>query len=427
VKHEAPIAKTKIITVSVPPAPTTPPTTGSPQLIQLRSTCVDAFRRSDSQRVVSRIVELIGLPSKSEGRWGQYKLETSRWERLDGLQIFEEATKRIPEQLRRPAPDALRTGVESISIVIWDTEGLPFFVLTLIATFVPGYWARFKPEELGANLSTVTHPLRWFVEGLGGLVAEMGGVSPRIPCVTWAGVATSQEQLDHLVVAAETEPHTPILWEDRDPAFFGDIPLNPPTGFPFRLERDYRTIQRRSMVQVAGNLVVLFGLSDQFGLVGSDCPYALLVTSNADLLRRRPESILHGLALPSTYAEFLWSGASSIVTITALKVWLRGLAIEVGGLEVSAFGWRHAMNRSISPSKSNDLDVIMDVALRSASIASDLGLVERVFGESLEIWKRGEFERTREIPGDSQGVLGALSTETLELIRDRRARLKGIG
>ncbi len=426
VRHEAPMATTRLVTTTIPPVPNVPLVGTQPQLLKLQTTCVEVFRRADVKRANALISEILGTPAKGDGRWGAHNLTTYRWEIKDRSRVLERTKKSGPADVWKFPADSLDAGIDSISLTGRETVGVPFYILTLNVHYTASYWSGLKPSELGAKLPRVTHPIRIFLESLGGLVAEGGGISPRIPCVTWAGVATTQDVLNSIVAAAETEPRTVLLWERRDAAFFGDIPPAVPEAFPFRLERDYRIIQRRSILQLAGNVIALFGLSDQFGFLGQTSPYCLTVSSTPDLLLSRPAALSESLSLPSPYPDFIWNGASSLVTIIALHIWLRALAIDINRLEASASGSRHPIAESSTADEAESLAKLTTVAIDSATIASDLGLVERSFVGSLKVWAEGTFERTREIPGHGEGVLGALAQDTLNLLTDQKAKITGI-
>ncbi len=342
------------------------------------------------------------------------------------MRILELAKEASSPVFANMPSEPITDGLGSVSLVGWDCEAFPFYVLTMEAVLVPAYWSKFKPEELGAHLSSVTHPLRLFFESLGGLVKEGGGVSPRIPCVVWAGVAVPEATLAQLISAVRAQPNSVLLWEARNPNYFGDIPVNPPAGFPYRLEANYMAIHRRSMVQAAGNMVTLFGLSHQIGFMTEDCPYCIVVTSDAELLTTVPGLLSVPLSLPTAEPDFLWSGASSLVLVTAVKVWLRSLDVDIQGLESTFSTWRRSLNDGTRQDPVKGLKTITNVALASGSIESDLGVVSRNFQGQLEIWSQSRYNRTQELPSPSQGVLAALAQETLDSLKDRRLKLASI-
>ena len=426
-RHSAPLELSRVIVRRFPPTgDATGVSVGSPELRTLKVTCVEIFRRSSAPNLEERLSKTFGDSKKTEGKWGWQKLSSTSWKVRDGEQILELARKASPPVFANMPSDPVREGLGSVSLVAWDCEAFPFYLLTMEAVLAPAYWSRFKPEELGAHLPSVTHPLRLFLESLGGLVREMGGGSPRIPCVVWAGVAVPEPILAQLVSAAKAQPNSVILWEARDPQYFGDIPVNPPGGFPYRLEANYMSIHRRSIVQVAGNMVTLFGLSHQIGIMTEDCPYCLVVTTDAELLSSIPGLPSTQLSLPTTEPDFLWSGASSMVLVTAVKVWLRSLDIDIQRLESTFFAWRHSLSSGTQQDQVESLKAITSVALSSGSIESDLGVVSRNFQGPLEIWSQSRYARMQELPSPSQGVLAALAQETLDSLKDRRSRLANI-
>lgn len=395
-----------------------------PKLVRLRLTPVEVFRRDDVSRLIAKIQTILGKPEEGHGNVGPSSLTTYAWRVENRDAFFSLLSKPTNFRLTNVTPEVLDVAVSSISLAVWDTEALPFAILTVNATLDPKHWEKSKPEELGARLLPISHALRLFVQSLGGLIASTTSMSPNTPCVTWAGVAVSHQDIQRLTQAIQSNVGNPLVWEERDTTFFSQIPKNPPTGFPLRLEYDYRIIQSRSFIQFTGNVVELFGLSNQLGFGGRLTPYCICVGSDQSLFANLPDQILDYrlLALPSPFPDFLW-GASALVTVVALNGWLRAVGVDIAGVESEAARWRRSVS---TPDTQVDPQRILQIGSRTAHLASDLGVVSRLFTDALGIWATGVFERQREIPPSRQGVLGGLANETLDLLTNQTARLTGI-
>ncbi|MGA9044190.1 MAG: hypothetical protein ACLQHA_08210 [Thermoplasmata archaeon] len=388
---------------------------------------MEVFPRSGVSELTTKLISILGKPASGQGNIGPSPLATTAWKVSDKRAFAELISKPKNFPPSSYSPHELDSALDAVSLGIWDSDALPYATLALNASIRPQYFANVKKEDLGAKLLLISHPLRLFIQSLGGLIAQSTSWSPNTPCVTWAGVAGSQQLLSDLARKTEVNQQSVLLWEDADPIYHSQIPRNPPTGFPFRFEYDYRIIQSRSFVPLAGNVGLLFGLSNQLGFSGRVTPYCICLATDASLFEHLPEILLdyRFATLPARYPDFLW-GASALVSVVALNGWLRSVRLDIARIESQASQWRFTTSGQRDANTQPESDKILEIGMRTAQLASDLGVAARLFGDPLRIWESGSFESGMEIPSHRRGVLGGLAGETLDTLADQTARLADI-
>ena len=426
IRHRPPIELSRSISISSsspPGALGSDPATG---VLKLHITTFDVFTRTDFGRLRDDLTRRFSAPGTQVGQWGRRSMRTLSWKVADRSVLVAGANATLLGEMGRHDPHILDQGIDSAVIQAWDIEGFPFVMLALVVRCDATYWAAKLPDKLGAELQQISYPLRRFIDGLGGMNSAAGVMSPRSPVVTWAAVAVDQAVFDDVVKRSKAKPRTPLLWEPRDPKYFHDIPVDPPVGFPYRLEPDFRAIHSRSMLQQSGNVAVLFGTSDRFGSGTDHCPYTLLLTSDPSLIQHQSLLPLDGPSLPSQTESFHLSGAWSIVTIISLGIWLESLKRSLVGLEVAASSSRAALRSQHGTVSNNALRGIIDANLATADRLAELGSMHRVFADPLNLLRGGQYWPAEEIPAPVNGVLSHLADNTIANIDHLKEQFSGL-
>lgn len=309
------------------------------------------------------------------------------------------------------SPDIFEKYVESVKVLGWEADWLPFYTIELQVKLRPSFFFDKKVEEYGISLVQISHPIRLFLESLKGTISSSNTMRPILPLITSVGATISQEQVTKLTetynsIRSQNPVHEQVV------NLSGSMKSTEKPLFPFVLE-SMGIIQQRSVITLGSNVILLFGYTSQVAFFGQRTIYCATFATESNLVERDPIFDFFGLSVPNgSPHELLFNGVSVLASVAALNGWLQSKELEFSDLEKSANVWRNS-SKSIETTPSiEDLNKISTIGMRASSLASDLGYMKRVFSQGLEAWQNHMVYPTDEIPIVGQGPLSHLANDT---------------
>ena len=371
------------------------------------------FPKSEISSINDKISGILGKPKVTENRVGSSVTQTNSWELKERKPFFELLCKPANFPAKGFSTEVIDTAVSALAINAWNTDWLPFYVISVRLDIRASFLDQEMPESFGSKLVKVTHPLRLFVQSLGGLIASVTSMRPVSPMITLVGASISSEGIAQIVEDVSTSARPTPNEAFRGSKAKYHTNLEDLAQFPFDLEYE-SIIQQRSVVMEASNVLTLYGLSSQLAFYGQWCPYVTILATDENLIDN-PIFDMDGMSLPTRTPPGLTPLATWVLTsVIAINGWLQSNKATVSRLEGEASHWRSDTHIDIKGS--DKLSSIVKIGLEASAVSSDIGLARRLVLSPLQAWSRGEFSEHQEIPIVGSGVLRYLASDTISIL-----------
>lgn len=336
------------------------------------------------------------------------------WELSDRTTFFEKICK--PENF----PDSGFTSnifedhVDTVEIVGLELDWTPFYVVELRIKVKPSFFDGIKLEEYGGYLGKISHPIRLFMHSFKGMMDSSSPMKPSLPLITRVAGTVSEDQMIELRKSFDSKQFQSVgkSFNSHKPSISTLENENP--LFPFVLETQ-SVLQNRSVIDLASNVILLLGFSNQIALYGHRTVYYIVLTTTPDLIQRNPIFDVIGLGLPRGSAdELFFQGSTILASVIALNGWLQFKEREFSELEKDTNVWRNRSEKREAAKTIEDLNYISSIGLRASSFAADLGFMKRVFAQGLEKWQSRNDPNTNEVDVSGEGPLHFLAKDTIQ-------------
>lgn len=173
--------------------------------------------------------------------------------------------------------------------------------------------------------------------------------------------------------------------------------------------------RQRSIINLASNVIILLGFSNQVSLYGHRTVYCIVLTTEPNLIKQNLMFDVLGLSILTGSAhEIFFSGQAVLASVIAINGWLQSKEREFYELERDTNVWRNRSKKGETTQSIEDLNYISSIGLRASSFVADLGFVKRIYSEGLKKWQNRSDPLAYEIYISGEGPLHYLANDTMQ-------------